>query len=56
MFGMATAGTLYSAYLTYLEVAVLEAICPYCVLSAVVMTGLWILSIVRLRRGFLAEG
>lgn len=56
VFGMGTVGTLYSAYLTYLEVAVLEAICPYCVLSALAMTALWILSIVRLQRGFLAEG
>jgi uncharacterized membrane protein len=35
-FGLAMIGVLYSVYLTYLEVAVLEAICPFCVVSAVV--------------------
>ena len=44
------AGTVYSGYLTYIEVAVLEAICPFCVLSAVVITLLWLISMVRLLR------
>ena len=48
-FGVTLAGTLYSIYLTYIEIYVLQAICPFCVLSAVVMLGLFILSIVRLR-------
>jgi uncharacterized membrane protein len=48
-FGVTLAGTLYSIYLTYLEIFVLQAICPFCVLSAVVMVGLFVLSIVRLR-------
>jgi uncharacterized membrane protein len=46
--GITLAGSLYSIYLTYLEVAVIHAICPYCVLSAVVIILLFILSIVRL--------
>lgn len=37
-FGLALAGTLYSAYLTYIEVAVITKICPYCVTSAIAIT------------------
>lgn len=32
------AGTLYSGYLTYIELYVLKAICPYCVVSAIIVT------------------
>ncbi len=49
MFGLTLAGTLYSAYLTYVEVAVLRAICPFCVVSAVVMALLLVISVLRLR-------
>lgn len=38
------AGTLYSGYLTYIELYVLEAICPYCVVSAIIVTLLLALS------------
>lgn len=48
LFGITLIGVLYSAYLTYLEVAVIYAICPYCVISAVVMLFLFIIAIVRL--------
>ena len=48
-FGLTLVGVLYSAYLTYLEVFVLRAVCPYCVVSAVVMVALFALSIARLR-------
>lgn len=34
-FGIALIGVLYSAYLTYLELFVIHAICPYCVISAI---------------------
>jgi uncharacterized membrane protein len=51
IFGITLAGTLYSAYLTYIEVAVLYAICPYCVVSAIVMVLLLIIAIIRLVRG-----
>lgn len=50
IFGITLAGTIYSAYLTYIELAVLHAVCPYCVVSAVVITLLFILSIFRLMR------
>jgi uncharacterized membrane protein len=39
-------GLLYSAYLTYLELFVINAICPWCVASAIVMTALFALAIV----------
>jgi uncharacterized membrane protein len=48
-FGISLMGTLYSAYLTYIEVAVLRAICPYCVVSAIAMTAILILCVLRLR-------
>ncbi len=48
-FGVSLVGTLYSAYLTYIEVAVLKAICPYCVVSAIAMTLILILCVLRLR-------
>ena len=37
VFGLGLIGTLYSIYLTYLELAVIYAICPYCVGSAIIM-------------------
>ncbi|MFQ5946771.1 MAG: vitamin K epoxide reductase family protein, partial [Anaerolineae bacterium] len=45
----ALAGTLFSAYLTYVELFVLRAICPWCVVSALIITALLILSAVALR-------
>jgi len=48
VFGMTLAGTLYSFYLTYIEIVVLRAICPYCVVNAVVMLFLFVISLVRL--------
>lgn len=50
VFGVALAGTIYSAYLTYIEVAVLHAICPYCVTSAVAMLLLFAAATMRLRK------
>lgn len=50
VFGLGLAGTLYSAYLTYIELAVLHAVCPYCVVSAVAITAIFVLSVVRLWR------
>jgi uncharacterized membrane protein len=53
VFGLSLAGVLYSAYLTYLEIFVIRAICPWCVVSALIMTAIWISSaadLVRRRR------
>jgi len=48
LFGITLIGVIYSAYLTYVEIAILNAICPFCVLSAVLMVGLLALAIYRL--------
>jgi uncharacterized membrane protein len=55
VFGLALTGTLYSAYLTYIELFVIHAVCPYCVISAVLITGILVLASVRLARGLLRE-
>ena len=51
-FGAALIGVLYSAYLTYLEAYVILAWCYWCVASAVIITAIWILTIVDLRRAW----
>ena len=51
LFGLTMIGFVYSAYLTYLELFVIFAVCPYCVASAVVMTLLFSLSVTRLLAG-----
>lgn len=47
-FGLSLIGVLFSAYLTYLEIAVIHAICPFCVLSAICMLVLFGLNLARL--------
>ncbi len=54
-FGVSLAGALYSAYLTYVELAILRAVCVWCVISALAVGGVLALSIVRLRRLLEAE-
>lgn len=49
-FGLALTGALYSAYLTYIELFVIFKICPYCVTSAVLITLILGLAVVRLKR------
>jgi len=44
---LATIGFVFSAYLTYLELFVIRAICAYCVASAGVMTVVFLLSVGR---------
>jgi len=50
VFGLALTGTLYSAYLTYIELFVIYAVCPYCVISAIVITLILLLAAWRLWR------
>ncbi len=45
----AAIGVLFSAWLTYLELAVIHAICIWCVTSAVVVTGIFLVSVADLR-------
>ncbi len=49
IFGLSLTGTLYSGYLTYLEIAVLRAICPFCVVSAIAIFVILTAGLVRLR-------
>lgn len=44
---IALVGTLYSAYLTYLELFVIQAICQWCVASAIICTIVLILTALR---------
>ncbi|HVP22014.1 MAG TPA: vitamin K epoxide reductase family protein [Anaerolineaceae bacterium] len=48
MFGITLIGVLYSAYLTYLEIAIIRAVCPLCIFSALLMLTLFILTVSRL--------
>lgn len=50
-FALALSGTAFSAYLTYLELFVIEAICIWCVASAALVTAIALLAAVDLRRG-----
>jgi uncharacterized membrane protein len=45
MFGMALFGTLFSVYLTYLEIFVIHAVCIWCLSSAVIVTALMLLNL-----------
>jgi uncharacterized membrane protein len=49
IFGVSLAGVLYSAYLTYIELFVIYAICRWCVASAIIMVAIFLLSIFNLR-------
>jgi uncharacterized membrane protein len=44
-----TVGFLFSAWLTYLELAVIQAICIWCVVSAILVTAIFLLSVADLR-------
>ncbi|OLC03346.1 MAG: hypothetical protein AUH45_06400 [Gemmatimonadetes bacterium 13_1_40CM_69_22] len=47
---LATAGFAFTLYLTYLELFVLHAICRWCVVSAAIMTAIWVVAVTCLRR------
>lgn len=49
IFGLSLIGVLYSAYLTYIELFVIYAVCRWCVASALIMVAIFILSIFNLR-------
>lgn len=48
--GLASIGVTFTAYLTYVELFLIHAICRWCVGSAVIITAIWIVSIAALRR------
>jgi uncharacterized membrane protein len=48
LFGLTLFGIMYSFYLTYIELFVIYAICPFCVISAFAMVVLFFLTLYRL--------
>ncbi len=50
LFGISLVGFLYSLYLSYLEEFVIHAWCPYCILSAVMITIVFVVAIIRLKK------
>jgi len=50
LFGLALIGFLFTLYLIYVELALIHALCPFCLTSQISMTILFILSIIRLAR------
>jgi uncharacterized membrane protein len=55
LLGLTVAGTLFSVYLTILEIFVIEAICAWCLTSAVISTALMLLVAVGLAGSSQAE-
>jgi len=49
LLGLATVGVVFTAYLTYVELFLVHAICRWCVGSAVIITLIWIVSLLSLR-------
>ena len=50
LLGLATVGVLFTGYLTYLELFVIHAICRWCVGSAVIITAIWVVAVMAMRR------
>ena len=50
VFGLVLAGFVFTLYLIYVELALIHALCPFCITSQVSMTILFILSVTRLAR------
>ena len=50
LFGMASVGVAFSAYLTWLEFAVIQAWCRWCIGSAVIIMAIWAAALAGLRR------
>jgi len=50
VFGMSLTGFLFTVWLIYVEVALIKALCPFCITSQIAMTLIFILAITRLIR------
>ena len=50
VFGLSLIGFLFTLYLIYVELALIHALCPFCITSQITMTILFILSVIRLVR------
>lgn len=47
-FGLGLIGFLFTIYLIYLEIFIIKALCPFCLISQIAMTLLFILLVIRL--------
>jgi len=50
VFGLALGGFLFTVYLIYVELALIHALCPFCVTSQITMTLFFIIAVIRLVR------
>jgi uncharacterized membrane protein len=50
VFGLCLAGFLFTLYLIYVEIAVIHALCPFCLASQAIMTLLFAAAVMRLIR------
>jgi uncharacterized membrane protein len=48
IFGMSLTGFVFTVWLVYVELALLKAICPFCVTSQVAMTFIFAIAVIRL--------
>ena len=55
VFGISLFGFIYSAWLTYVELAIIKAICIYCVASAVIISTIFLISIFQIKDFFLTD-
>ena len=49
-FGLSITGFLFTVWLIYVEIALIKALCPFCLTSQVAMTIIFIISVIRLIR------
>ena len=47
--GLASLGVVFTAYLTYVELFLIHAICRWCVGSAVIITAIWVVAVRALK-------
>ena len=50
LFGVSLIGFFFTLWLVYVEIAILKALCPFCVTSQASMTVIFILSVIRVVR------
>ena len=49
-FGLSLVGAVYSGWLTYVEVVILRAICPFCIASAIIISAILAVSVLRVQK------
>lgn len=50
LFGVSLLGFLFTLWLIYVEIALIKALCPFCLASQVIMTIIFIISVIRVVR------